>query len=244
MMKYELISQTDPKSPVSEIFKNLRTNIQFMNSNKELKTILLTSTVSGEGKTWISSNLAITFAQAGKRVLLIDSDMRKPRIHDIFGLPQKPGLSNYLSGINEEYNAENNFDNLVDYIKETEIHNLSIITSGNIPPNPSELLIRPQMLELLEKLKKYYDVIIIDGTPSKLVTDSIILSRIVDCTLIVSSHNLTKKTDLEEVVKNIQNVGGKIAGVIYNRVQQTSKEYHNKYYYSDSNSENRRNKRN
>ena len=100
-MKNELITQRDPKSPIAEIFRTLRTNIQFMHSHKGLKTLLVTSTMPSEGKTWISSNLAITFAQAGKKVVIIDADMRKGRLHKIFQVNNIPGLSNFLSGITE-----------------------------------------------------------------------------------------------------------------------------------------------
>ena len=98
-MRKEVITHQDPKSPISEIFKTLRTNIQFMSTKGKLKTILVTSTLPGEGKSWVSSNLAVTFAQAGKRVVLIDADMRKGRQYTIFGVSPRPGLSNYLSGI-------------------------------------------------------------------------------------------------------------------------------------------------
>ena len=106
-MKKELIAHQEPKSPISEIFRTLRTNIQFMNTKNKLKTILVTSTLPGEGKSWVTSNLAVTFAQAGKKVVLIDADMRKGRQYTIFGVSPIPGLSNYLSGIgvkNESFN--------------------------------------------------------------------------------------------------------------------------------------------
>ena len=97
-LKKELITQRDPKSPVSEVFRTLRTNIQFMSTNKKLKTLLITSTFPSEGKSWVASNLAVTFAQAGNKVILIDADMRKGRQYTIFGVSPRPGLSNYLSG--------------------------------------------------------------------------------------------------------------------------------------------------
>mgnify|MGYP000189509304 CR=1 FL=1 len=121
-MRKEVITHQDPKSPISEIFKTLRTNIQFMNANKKMKTILVTSTFPGEGKSWVSSNLAVTFAQAGKRVVLIDADMRKGRQYTIFGVSPRPGLSNYLSGIIDNEEAS---DDLTNYIQETEIDNLN-----------------------------------------------------------------------------------------------------------------------
>ena len=105
-MKKELIVQRDPKSPISEIFRTLRTNIQFMNTTNKLKTLLITSTLPGEGKSYVSSNLAVTFAQAGKKVILIDADMRKGRLYSIFDISPRPGLSNYLSGIDLEEGEE------------------------------------------------------------------------------------------------------------------------------------------
>ena len=228
-MKKELIAHKDPKSPVSEIFRTLRTNIQFMNTNKSLKTLLVTSTLPGEGKSWVASNLSVAFAQAGKRVILIDADMRKGRIYNIFGVLPRPGLSNYLSGVNEnDYQVEN----LGDFLRETEVPNLYVMPAGNIPPNPSELLITPQMVNLLEQLKQQCDLIIIDGTPSRLVTDAVILSRIVDSTIIVTAHNQTKKDDLQRVIRDIKNVGGKIAGVVYNKIPVSAKKYNETYYYS------------
>ena len=231
-MRKEVITHQDPKSPISEIFKTLRTNIQFMSTKGKLKTILVTSTLPGEGKSWVSSNLAVTFAQAGKRVVLIDADMRKGRQYAIFGISPTPGLSNLLSGIEEK---ENNITNtMADYIQETEVENLYVLSAGNIPPNPSELLIAPQMVNLLEQLKDMCDVIIIDGTPSQLVTDSLILTRLVDSTIIVTANKQTKKEDLKKVINNIQNVGGKISGIVLNKIPMSAKKYEQSYYYGST----------
>lgn len=232
-MKKELIVFKDPKSPISEIFRTLRTNIQFMNTKKNSKTILVTSTFAGEGKSWVSSNLAVTFAQTGKKVLLIDADMRKGRQYTIFGILPKPGLSNYLSGINLNDNEKASED-VTDYIQKTAIENLYVMAAGNIPPNPSELLISPQMVNLLNEVKELCDIIIIDGTPSQLVTDSLILARMVDSTVVVTACEETKKEDLKRVISNIQNVGGKIAGVILNKVPVSAKKYEERYYYSST----------
>lgn len=231
-MKREVIVHQDPKSPISEVFRTLRTNIQFMNTQGKLKTILVTSTLPGEGKSWVSSNLAVTFAQAGKKVVLIDADMRKGRQYSIFGVSPRPGLSNYLSGIG--VNNEEGSTDLADFIQETDVDNLYIISAGNIPPNPAELLIAPQMVDLLDRLKDMCDIIIIDGPPSQLVTDALILTRLVDSTLIVTASKCTKKEDLKRVIANIQNVGGKIAGVIVNKVPMNSKKYEQSYYYGST----------
>ena len=231
-MRKEVIAHKDPKSPISEIFRTLRTNIQFMNASKKMKTLLITSTFPGEGKSWVTSNLAVTFAQAGKKVVLIDADMRKGRQYVIFGALPKPGLSNYLSQV-EIDEQENLSENISDYIQETEVENLYLMPAGNVPPNPSELLVSPQMLKLIEELKNICDIVIIDGTPCELVADSIILSRIVDSTIVVTAHKITKKEALARVIKNIQNVEGKIAGVVVNKVPVPSKKYEETYYYYD-----------
>lgn len=226
-MKKEVIAQKDPKSPISEIFRTLRTNIQFMNTSKKLKVLQVASTYPGEGKSWVTANLAVTFAQAGKKVILIDADMRKGRQYSIFGVSPRPGLSNYLSGIDENETGKD----LADYIQETEVENLYIMTAGNVPPNPSELLVSAQMIGLLEEMKELFDIVIVDGTPCELVTDSIIMARLVDSTVIVTAHKATKKDALERAIKNIQNVGGKIAGVVVNKIPVESKKFNERYYY-------------
>ncbi len=232
-MRKEVIAHKNPKSPISEIFRTLRTNIQFMDRNKKMRTLLVTSTFPGEGKSWVASNLAVTFAQAGKRVVLIDADMRKGRQYLIFSISPKPGLSNYLSQaeIDDDGTSTEHIEN---YVQETDVQNLYVMPAGNVPPNPSELLVSAQMPTLLEDLKEYFDLIIIDGTPCELVTDSVILSRIVDSTLIVAAHKKTKKDALDRVIKNIKNVGGTIAGVVLNRMPTTSKKYGDTYYYYGS----------
>ena len=227
-MRNELITFTSPKASVSEVFRTLRTNIQFMNINNKLKSLLVTSTVPGEGKSWVSANLAITFAQAGKRVVLVDADMRKGRQHELFEVSNENGLSNYL------ITASDAKVDLADYIKPTLIENLYIITAGIVPPNPSELLTSKKMSDLIKALEKSADIVIFDGTPSTIVTDAIILSRFVGSTLIVASHKITKIDDLKQVKRNIENVDGKIAGVIVNKMPIAHKKYENKYYYESS----------
>ena len=221
-MRRELIAYEDPKSHVSELFRTLRTNVQFINSNKKLRTLLVTSTIPNEGKSWISSNLAITFAQANKRVLLIDADMRKCSLYKIFRVEAYPGLSNYLAGMNEN----NDGNNLGKYVRETEVPNLYLLPAGNIPPNPSELLASSRMTALLNELKREFDLIIIDGTPSKLVTDAVVLSRIVDSTIIVTGHNMVKKDKtidrrrISDVVFTDKDMLLKLNGIIHPAVKQ------------------------
>lgn len=229
-MKNELITFVSPKTQISEVFRTLRTNIQFMNVDENLKTLLVTSTVPGEGKSWVSSNLAVTFAQAGKRVLIVDADMRKGRQHDIFEVNNSKGLSNYLIMTTKV----DGVSAIGEYIQPTLIDNLYIMTAGMIPPNPSELLTSQKMIDLIKYLESIFDIVIFDGTPSTIVTDAIILSKFVDTTLIVTAHKITKIDDLNQVKRNIQNVGGKIAGVILNKVPSTRKEYKAGYYYENA----------
>ena len=240
-MNNELVLLNDPRSPISEIFRTLRTNIQFMNQSRTSNALLITSTNASEGKSWITSNLAMAISQTGKKVIIIDGDMRKGRLHHIFGRYQKPGLSNYLSGVYDDENGTV-LTGLDDYIQHTDVENLDIISSGNMPPNPSELLILPQMGELLNDLKQLYDYIIIDGTPCGLVTDSLILSRIVDSVVIVASCKETKKKDLQRITDNIKNVGGKVVGAILNKVEMSSKKYEKTYYYGSSSSSSKNSK--
>lgn len=231
-MKKEIITYREPKSPISEIFRTLRTNVQFANTKRGLHSLLITSTTPGEGKSWVSANLAVAFAQAGKKVILVDCDMRKGRQFSIFDVSPTPGLSNFLSGINS--NGEDSSPNILSYIKETEVDNLYIITAGNIPPNPSELLVSEQMMQAVEELKSVCDLVIFDGTPCSLVTDAVIMSRYVDTTLIVSAYKTTRMDDLEKVKRDIENVGGKIAGVVINKVPTSQKQYYATYYYGAS----------
>ncbi len=231
-MKKELITYKDPKSPVSEMFRTLRTNIQFMNTKSKLKSLLVTSTIPGEGKSWITANLAVTFAQADKKVVIVDADMRKGRQFSIFGVGPTPGLSNYLVGYNSR--GEELPDDVKVYIKNTEIKNLYIIPAGNIPPNPSELLVSEKMVNMINMLENMFDIVIFDGTPSSIVTDAVIISRFVDSTIIVTAHKETKIDTLERIKKDIRNVGGHIAGVVLNKMPITKKKYQSTYYYGNS----------
>lgn len=230
MIKKELIVAKDPKAPISESFRALRTNLQFMNSSEDNnQTLLITSTFPGEGKSWVSANVAIAFAQAGKKTCLVDVDLRKGRSYSMFNVSPTPGVSNYLSGVNVNEDCKD----VSKFIQETELPNLYIIPAGNIPPNPSELLISPKMKKMIAELKSIVDVIVFDGTPCELVTDSTIVSRIVDQTVIVAAHNSTKMEDLKKTQKSIENAGGKVTGIILNKVPVSSKKYGDKYYYGN-----------
>lgn len=227
-MRKEIITNNDPKSPISEVFRSLRTNMQYMGSKKKL-TILVTSTMQGEGKSFIATNLAVTFAQAGKKTIIVDTDMRRPRQHKIFEIDMAPGLSNYLSGVNLIANEHEIVPD--ECIYKTNIENLSIFPAGNVPPNPSELLLSGKLKELINDLEERFDVIILDGAPCLLVTDATIVARRVNYTIIVASQNETKMEDLKEAQRRIKHVGGHIAGIVLNRVKMSKKQYGNKYYY-------------
>ena len=234
--KEELITYNDPKSPIAEIFRTLRTNIQFMASNKELKTLLVTSSMPGEGKSWVSANLILAFAKEGKKVLIVDADMRKGRMHKIFNIDKKPGLSNYLSGIIDKEDK----DNVFNYIKRTNIENLYIMPIGDVPPNPSELLLSERTTKLVETLKGVFDIVIFDGTPSLIVTDAVILARQVDAALIVTAYKTTKMGDIEKIKKHIEKVGGKIAGIVINKIPVSAKKYESSYYYGHKDTNNKK----
>lgn len=218
----ELVVDKKPKAVTSENIRTLRANLQFSSIDKELKTLLITSTIPGEGKSYISSNLAISFAQAGKKVLIIDCDLRKGRQHKIFKLNSRKGLSNLLI-------SDNSYK---DYIAETKIENLYVIPRGVVPPNPSELLGSKKNVQLIEELKKHFDIIILDGAPITGLSDSLIISSIVDKVLIVSSINRTPKTELKNTKKNLENVGANIAGLVINNINNRTDSYGSYYYYN------------
>ena len=226
--KEELIVNANVKSTISEAFKTIRTNIEFTNGNKISKSILFTSCNSGEGKSWITSNIAVAYAQANKNVIIVDSDMRKGRQHQVFSVDNKLGLSNCLNEL-----EENNYKILEKYIRETKIPKVHIITIGAVPPNPSELLLSSKMEQLIKMLKNIYDIVIIDGTPCNLVSDSIPVSSIVDETIIVTESKKTKIEDLKHIVKLIKNANGNIIGAILNKKELKRKEYGKGYYYGN-----------
>ncbi len=225
----EIVNRDNAKSYVTECINTIRTNILYMNATKNAKTILITSCTPREGKSWVSANIATAFAETNQKVLLIDADMRKGRAHKIFEVDHQEGLSNYLYAITGEKKKDIMLGK--EYIKETKIPNLHILTNGTIPPNPSELLESEKMKKLLEQLKNMYDIIIIDAPPCKLVTDSIILSTIVDSTVLVANAENTKMNDFIEVKKSIQMVDGEIIGAILNKKKVAGKTYRKGYYY-------------
>ena len=224
--KVELLVQKYPKSVVSESIKTLRTNLQFSSVDSELKTILITSSIPGEGKSFISANLAISFTQTDKKVLIVDCDMRKGRQHRIFKLSNTKGLSNLLI---------DDMTNYKDYINKTSIKNLYVMTRGTVPPNPSELLNSNKNNELIKILKSKFDIIIFDGVPCNGLPDSIIMSKLVDKVLIVSSESVTPRSVLESTKKQLKNVEAPVAGDVLNNVNRKNSKYGKYYgYYGDN----------
>ena len=221
----ELIVEKYPKAIISENIKSLRTNLQFTSVDRDLETILVTSTNAGEGKSFISSNLAVSFAQAGGRVLLVDCDLRKGRLHKIFGLTNTEGLSNLLAS---------DLRGLSKYVRPTKINNLDVITCGTYPPNPSELLASQKNKRLIKILREHYDIVIFDGVPVAGLADSVILSTLVDETLVVVRDGFTSKNDLVYVKESLDKVGAKVAGVVFNMVNQRATKYYSSYYYGDT----------
>lgn len=221
----ELVVDKLPKAIVSENIKSLRTNLQFASVDKDLKTVLVTSVNAGEGKSFVSANLAISFAQADKKVLLVDCDLRKGRLHKMLGIANTSGFSNLLTS---------DLRNLGKYVRPTNIKNLDVITCGAYPPNPSELLASKKNKRLIKMLSSYYDVIIFDGAPVGGLADSVILSSLVDETIIVVKDANTSKSDLMGVKDALSKVGAQVAGVVFNMVNRKSSKYYSSYYYGDS----------
>lgn len=218
----ELIVHIDPKSTISEGVRTIRTNLQFSNVDGNLKKIMVTSSMPGEGKSFTSANLATAFAQDGNKVLMIDCDMRKGRLHKIFKLSNSKGLSNLL--------IDNVTKNYKKYIKETKVENLSIITAGVVPPNPSELLNSEANKKLIEKLEKEYDYIIFDCVPTNGLPDALIVSSLVDKAIIVCAANVTPTEILQKTKNSLQNVDADIAGIVVNKTKASYNKYYGHYY--------------
>ncbi|SHJ41113.1 CpsD/CapB family tyrosine-protein kinase [Thermoclostridium caenicola] len=217
--KNTIIVHSNPKSPVSEAYRVLRTNIQYSGIDKPLKSILVTSSVPMEGKTTTVTNLAITFAQAGSKVLLIDGDLRKPKIHKVFMVSNDTGLTNYLVS-REDYK---------EYVRHSDVPNLDIMTSGTIPPNPSELLNSDAMKMFIKSLSDDYDVILLDAPPVCSVTDASIISTYADATILVVNSGKTHIDEAKKAKELLERVNANIIGVVLNKVNK--KEKGNYYYY-------------
>lgn len=231
----EFVIARNPKSAVSEAFKALRTRIQFSKlEDKPLKKILVSSSLPSEGKTTVTVNLAGSFALTNKKVLIVDCDLRKPKIHSVFKAERYPGLSDYLFS---NYKLE-------EIIRETELENLSYITSGTIPPNPSELLGSLQMKKFFDLISEKFDLIMIDSPPLISVTDSEILFSITDGTVLVAQANKTDRDALFKTYQRLYNINPhNILGVVLNNFKyQSSYGYYYNYYYYYSKPEEKKTK--
>lgn len=217
-----LITLVNPSSPISEQYRTIRTNIQFASSvDNRMQTFVVTSSGPGEGKSTTAANLAVVFATSGQRVLLVDADMRKPTVYQTFQLGNATGLSSVLStGLSIESAAQ-----------ETTITNLSVLTSGPKPPNPSELLGSARMDKVIEEARKFFDIIIFDMPPVVAVTDAQIMASKADGTLLVVRENVTKKEAVAKAKDLLQMVKAKVLGVVYNGAEQSKDSGY--YYYSN-----------
>ena len=219
-LERKLITREDPKSPVSESYRSLRTSMLY-STQKKVKSILVSSAGPGEGKTTTVSNLAITYANLGKKTLLVDTDLRRPVIHKVFNLKKESGVTNFLSSQTNDYES---------IVKKTEIENLYVITSGVIPPNPSEMLGSNRMIEFVRLLEVNFDMILFDSPPLVAVTDANMISREIDQIILVVKVGQTDKKAFHHTISNLKNIKAPIGGVIMNAVKNKSS-YGSYYYY-------------
>lgn len=216
-----LITKFNPKSPISEQYRTIRTNIEFASVDQDLRSLLVTSSGPSEGKSSTTANLGVVFAQQGKRVLLIDGDLRKPTVHYTFKLDNRTGLSTVLVGEKS----------LEETVKETDVPNLEILTCGPIPPNPSELLGSNSMKQMLQKAQETYDVVIFDTPPVLAVTDAQILANICDGSIIVARSEQTEYEAIQKAKDLLEPANAKLLGIVLNDVPQKKS---NTYYYYGS----------
>jgi capsular exopolysaccharide synthesis family protein len=217
----KLVTAFDPKSPISEQYRTIRTNIQFSSIDQEFKTIMVTSSGPGEGKSTTVANLAVTFAQLGKKVLLVDADLRKPTVHHSFEVGNLVGFTTVLTKQTTLEKA----------IYDTDVKDLFILTSGPIPPNPSELLSSKSMAQFIEEAKNDFDVIFFDTPPLLAVADPQILANQCDGTILVV---YSEKTEIEQAKKAkelLGNAQSKLLGVVLNHKEAQKGDYY--YYYGE-----------
>ncbi len=213
-----------PRSPEAEAFRSIRTNIQFASVDRPIKTILVTSAGPGEGKSTVAANLATVMAQAGLRVVIVDADLRRPSLHRQFGRPNRNGLTDLmLHGIGGWNSA----------VQETAARNLSLVTSGPLPPNPADLLGSQRMQQLLEHLGKSNDMIIVDTPPTLAATDALVLAPHTDAVLIVVDTGATRIRTATQLRTQFEQVGVKIMGVVMNKIalDRGGGYYYHYYYY-------------
>lgn len=206
--KRPLITSLESHAPRVEAFRVLRTNMQFVDVDKASKVFAVTSSVPGEGKTTTACNLAITLAQAGERVLMVDGDLRRPQIATMFDLEPAVGLTSVLIGSID----------LEDAYQETNIENLTVLSSGKVPPNPSELLQSQAMGEVLDRARKEFDIIVMDAPPLLPVTDAALLASQSDGALVVVRHSKTTRDQLRHSIERLSAVDAKVLGLVFNMV--------------------------
>ena len=224
-MTKELLVKTRPKSVFSEDIRTIRTNLDFSLSEYDKKVIMVTSSLPSEGKSFISSNLAVAISQNGNRVLVVDCDLRRGRLHKIFEVSNAQGLSNLISKYTKDIDVK-------EFVKKTEISKLYVLPRGVVPPNPSELLSSSRFNSIIEDLKEYFDYIILDSAPVNGLPDALILSNVADRVVIVSQYGETSIDALADTKKALENVSANIAGVIVNRIPRSKSKY-GYYYYGE-----------
>ncbi|PYE48455.1 CpsD/CapB family tyrosine-protein kinase [Paenibacillus barcinonensis] len=207
--RVSLVTMANPRSNSSEAYRKLRTNIQFSSIDNQIQTVMIASASSGEGKTTTIGNLAVTYAQEGKKVLLVDTDLRKPAVHLMFNVPNHIGLTSVLSS---QYKV-------TEVLRETGVEGLHVLSSGPIPPNPSEMIGSRKMTALLEDLKQDYDVILFDTPPVLTVTDALIISSLCDGVILVVSAGKVKKDLVKKAKAHLEHVNARILGAVLNNVQ-------------------------
>ena len=217
-----LITLLNPNSSISEQYRTVRTNLQFaVAGDQPLRSMAVVSSGPGEGKSTSSANLAVVFAQAGRRVLLVDADMRKATVHKTFGLSNEVGLSNLVSGQQSSSSV----------IQPSGVDNLSVMTAGPTPPNPAELLNSHRMNVVIEELYQMFDLIVFDLPPVMTVADGLIMASKTDGTVVVIREGVTRKDSIIEAKNRLIQAKARILGVIYNGVEQMNESSY--YYYSD-----------
>lgn len=219
--KRPIITDINPKSPISEAYRTLRTNIDFSSIDEELKAIMLTSAGPGEGKSTTATNLAVVYAQNERKVLIIDADLRKPTMHHTFNKSNRWGLTNLLTGKTA----------MQEVIVETEIPNLHLLPSGPIPPNPSEILSSKRMSAILDELKGMYDLVVVDTPPALAVADAQIMATKCDGVILVISSGTTKRDAAAKMKANMDHVKARVIGAVLNNVDRKSGEGYYYYYY-------------
>ncbi|MEA3545302.1 MAG: polysaccharide biosynthesis tyrosine autokinase, partial [Thermodesulfobacteriota bacterium] len=217
----ESIMTEQPRSALAENYRSLRTSLLLSSADCPPRTILITSPSAGAGKSTTSTNLAMAIAQSGKRVVIIDADLRKPRLHKIFGLKSDLGLSSYLAGLSKG-----------DILQHTSQENLTFISSGPIPPNPSDLLLSVRMKALVEKLSREFDYVICDSPPLQSVIDGRILSQLFDGTVLVVKARVTTFDVARKVLKQLQDVQSPVLGLLINGLELKKNDYYYETYYT------------